>query len=154
MWLKLLLAGLSVAFCTLLGYLAAEKYRARKRFFTAMNTFNEKYLSELRFSRKPLPVFLKENHFSGEFATMLTSYPERKTDVERYFLTAEERQQVKNYFEMLGRGDSHTQSGFFEAQQPQLAEAQKSCEKEAKERGALYLKLGLLAGFAFVILIL
>lgn len=155
MWLKFVLAGLAIAFCVFLGYLAAEKYRARKRFYAGMNSFNEKYLSELRYARKPLPEFLKENNFTGEFTPMLKDFAlTRNTNVNRYFLNADEREQVKHYLEMLGRGDAHTQSGFFEAQQPRIAEAAKCSEKEAKERGELYLKLGLLAGLAFVILIL
>ena len=57
LWLKFLLAGCSIAFCVALGYLAANKYRSRRKFFDAFHTFNERYLSELGYARKPLPQF-------------------------------------------------------------------------------------------------
>ena len=55
---------------------------------------------------------------------------------------------------MLGRGDALSQSGFFSARRAALEQKKADTEKEAKARGALYLKLGLLAGLAFVILII
>ena len=55
---------------------------------------------------------------------------------------------------MLGKGDAQSQSVFFAAKRAALQQRREESEKEAKARGALYLKLGLLAGLAFVILII
>ena len=54
---------------------------------------------------------------------------------------------------MLGRGDAQSQQSCFSAQKAILEEKKADSEREAKTRGELYLKLGLLAGLALVILI-
>ena len=154
LWLKFLLGVLIVAFCTFLGYCAAGKYRARKSFYSQLNAFNEKYLAELKFSRKPLSQLIKEFSFTGDLAeTMGKLQKTRTVAVDFAYLTKEERSYIAEYLSMLGRGDSHSQTGYFSAQASLLAESKKKSESEAKSYTELYLKLGLLAGLAFVILI-
>ena len=51
-------------------------------------------------------------------------------------------------------GDARTQSAFFSAQAARLNALREQSAREAKARGELYLKLGLLAGLALVVLIL
>lgn len=153
MWLKVLLALLVVLFCVFLGYLAAEKYRKRRSFFAQFCDFNETFLSELAFSRKPLPELLRESAYTGEFAKLLKSALARKIECDFGFLSPAERENAVSYFSMLGKGDARAQSGFFSARRAQLVSLKEESAKEAKSRGELYLKLGLLAGLALVILI-
>lgn len=153
MWLKFVLAGLVIAFCTLLGYFAAGKYRARRSFFSQWSDLNEKYLSELKYRRAPLPEFLKECKLTGEFLKAAENSLKGKGGLKASFLTEEEKKDALVYFGQLGRGDSRSQLGFFEGKRALLLTKNEGAEKDAKERGELYLKLGLLAGLAFVILI-
>ncbi len=153
MWLKFVLAGLVIAFCTLLGYFAAGKYRARRSFFAQWSDLNEKYLSELKYRRAPLPEFLKECKLTGEFGKAAESSLKGNGELKAAFLTEEEKKDALVYFGQLGRGDSRSQLGFFEGKRALLLTKKEGAEKDAKERGELYLKLGLLAGLAFVILI-
>ena len=67
LWLKVLVAALTVAFSVALGYFLAGKYRARKLFFAEFCRFNERYLAELSYERRPLGSFLKEGVYEGEF---------------------------------------------------------------------------------------
>ena len=155
LWLKLLLAGVSIGFCVLLGYLAANKYRSRQKFYEQFYHFNECYLNELGYARKPLPQFLAEHEFTGDFKKTIDAFIAGKDDkVLHSFLSDEERKECAEYFSMLGRGDALSQSGFFSARRAALEQKKADTEKEARARGALYLKLGLLAGLAFVILII
>ena len=71
LWLKLLLAGCVIAFGVGMGYFAAGKYRSRARFFAQLHDFNERYLTELGYARKPLSVLLKEYTGSGVFQRTL-----------------------------------------------------------------------------------
>lgn len=153
MWLKVLLCGLTIAFCTLLGWLAAGKYRARRSFFAQLSDLNEKYLAELKYRRTPLPEFLKNCEFTGDFQKTVQSFSAREEKLDLGYLTAEERAETLAYFRGLGRGDSASQIASFENKRAALLAKKTASEKEAKERGELYLKLGLLAGLAFVILI-
>ncbi len=155
MWLKILLSALIVAFCVALGYFAAEKYRARKKFFSELSSLNEAYLNELSYAKKPLEVFLEERKGKGEFAKVISSLLRHEPpSLKNFRLTEEEQADCSEYFSMLGRGDSLSQRTFFSSKTSCLAQKKTACEKEAKTRTTLYVKLGLLAGLAFVILIL
>lgn len=154
-WIKLFLGLVTIAFCTLLGYFAAGKYRTRKTFYAQFALFNERYLNELCYARKPLGDFLVQYSYKGEFAKTVGAFSEgRSLNVAFPFLSGEERSYCADYFDMLGRGDVRSQNGFFSAQSEILNGKKVECEKEASTRGELYWKLGLLAGLAFVILII
>lgn len=154
MWLKLLIGALLIAFCTLLGYLAAGKYRARKKFYAQFVLFNERYIAELNYSRKPLPDFLKAYEYTGDFGKTLSAFVrQRETAIEFSYLKKDEQSDCSNYFSILGRGDTRSQKDYFTAQRTVLEQKKTESEREAKSHGELYVKLGLLAGLAFVILI-
>lgn len=156
MGIKLLLCGLVVAFCVLIGYFAGEKYRTRKKFFAAFADLNERYLTELAYSRRPLAEFFRDNAdaFKGEFRKVTEAVAERAPLPAFDFLSRDEAGMLADYVSMLGRGDSHSQSGYFTAQKDGLEKRRLQTEHEAKTRGDLYLKLGFLAGLALIILML
>ncbi len=153
-WIKLLLGCAVIGFCMLLGYFAAEKYRSRKLFFAQLSSFHARYLNELSYARKPLSEFLSEYPYTKEFGKVIDGLQKERTiDVKFSFLNKEEQGYLYDYFCMLGKGDAKAQSGYFSAQTGELNGKKAESEKEAKTRSELYLKLGLLAGLAFVILI-
>ena len=153
-WLKVLVAALTVAFSTALGYFLAGKYRARKLFFSELLRFNERYLAELSYERRPLGSFLRETDHAGEFGKIIAAFREKRiVELNCNFLTREEKTEIENYFRQLGRGDAHTQTAYFSAQAGMLSGWKSASEKEAKVRTELYLKLGLLAGLALVVLV-
>ena len=153
-WLKLLLCVFIVAFCTFLGYLSAGKYRARKRFYVDMYAFHERYLNELSYARRPLSKLLQIEKEGGDFFRFLRGHAQKgKRDEFPSYLSEEEKKDFEEYLNMLGVGDSFSQKGYFGAKSKSLSESKDAAVKEEKERGELYLKLGLLAGLAFVILI-
>lgn len=154
LWIKFVLGLLVIAFCTFLGYLSASKYRNRRSFYAQLSDFNEKYLAELKYARKPLNQFLSDMEFKGDFSKIIHAYVfERKIELDYSYLTKAEKEEAAEYFRMLGRGDSRSQSGYFSAQADTLLESKNKSEKDAKSYTDLYVKLGLLAGLAIVILI-
>ncbi len=154
MWLKFLLGGAVVAFCILIGYLAAGKYRLRKKFYAQFSLFNERYLTELCYARKPFSEFLRAYTYAGDFSKALSALHKEDADRQKLsYLTKDEAGEFADYLSMLGKGDSQSQKNFFTAKKGYLEEKKATSEREAKDRGSLYLKLGLLAGLAIVILI-
>ncbi len=154
MWIKALLAICIVAFGTGMGYFAAGKWRARKDFYVQMCLFHERYLNELNYERKPLGVFFSAYEYTGDFGKTVRSCAEGHGAAPAYkYLTKEERTECANYFSMLGTGDALSQKNYFSAQTAALTQKRENGVKEAKSRGELYVKLGLLAGLAAVILI-
>lgn len=154
MLIKLLLCGIIIGFCIFLGWLAAVKYRNRRKFFAQFSTFNERYLGELGYARRNLATAIREYGGEGDFGTLLKEHAIERQPKRRYgYLTEEEQKYCAEYFSMLGRGDAHSQTAYFSAQAGRLSSLRAESESECKKRGELYLKLGLLAGLAFVILI-
>lgn len=155
MWLKIIICIFVIAFCTVIGYAFAGKYRSRKKFYHQFYQFNERYLNELSYARKPISAFLKEYEYTGDFAKTIKNYHEnRNTAVAYSYLTKEENAACTDYFSMLGKGDSLSQKTYFSSKKSMLEEKRNDGDKQAKARGSLYLKLGLLAGLAIVILII
>ena len=96
---------------------------------------------------------MKECKLSGEFGRAAEGALQKQQNFKASFLSEEEKREALAYFGQLGRGDSRSQLGYFEGKRSALLSKKERAEKDAKERGELYLKLGLLAGLAFVILI-
>lgn len=154
MWLKFALGCALIAFCILLGYFAAGKYRSRKKFYAQLYAFNERYITELSYARKPLSAFLKEYEYTGDFAKTLKDFEEKREIKSKLsYLNKDEQGEFCDYLSMLGKGDAQSQKGYFTAKKGALEEKKNASERDSKERNSLYLKLGLLAGLAFVILI-
>ncbi len=155
MWIRVLLCLLVILFCTLLGYFAASRYRSRKNFFVQMYDFNERYINELDYARRPLKEIVNSLGNGGEFGALIGEYARTRTCGAKFtFLSEEEKDACEGYLKMLGTGDSYSQKIFFSSQKKLLDERRIAAEKELKERGGLYLKLGFLGGLAFVILII
>ena len=54
--IKFILGVAIICFTSFCGYVLAKKYRQRKNFFSQMNEFNERFLSEIAYYRRPINV--------------------------------------------------------------------------------------------------
>ncbi len=162
--IKFLLGVVIVAFTSLCGRMLAKKYRVRKDFFKQLKEFNERFLSEISYMRRPLKDFVSSYAYQGEFKELLRDYfraldeqiPSGVLFFEREnysFLTEEEERTVADYFSMLGKGDSASQKGYFTSVRERLSAMQLESEKDAKRYGDLYVKIGFLCGLLILILI-
>ncbi len=162
--IKFFLGIAIVAFTSYCGRLLSKKYRQRKEFFKQLKEFNERFLSEISYYRRPLQEFVSSRAYQGEFQLLLEDYfsgiseraPKENiiTDDGAYsFLSKEEKGTVEDYFSMLGRGDSISQKGYFSSIKERLSALQEEAEKTAKRYGDLYVKLGFLCGLLILILI-
>ncbi len=162
--LKFFLGVAIVGFTSFCGYLLAKKYRQRKAFFSQFKEFNERFLSEISYYRRPIREFAARYAYKGEFHTLLedffhslsqrSSQSRSFTDFPTYgFLTAEEKRVVEDYFLMLGKGDSVSQKGYFSAVKEPLSKLQTESETACKKYGDLYIKIGFLCGLLILILI-
>ncbi len=154
-----------VAFTTFCGYFLAKKYRQRKLFFMQLLEFNERYLSEIAYYRRPIKDFTEKYTYKGEFDELLQDFfrslqsgeslRENLLDGAKYaFLTIEEKRVVEDYFLMFGKGDSQSQKGYFSSVKSSLSKLQSEAETQCKRYGDLYIKLGFLCGLLLLILML
>ena len=153
-----------VAFTSFCGYLLAEKYRKRGLFFREFQEFNERFLSEISYYRRPIKQFLGKYAYRGEFSMLVSEFLSGIENNEIFslkivenevfhFLKKEEKAIICDYFSMLGKGDSTAQKGYFSASKEQLVRLRKESQTEEKRYADLYVKLGFLFGLFILILI-
>lgn len=163
---KLVLGIIIVIFCSLCGFLLAKKYRKRKLFFAQLYQFNERFLNEISYYRRPLNKFVSPELYKGEFALALHLYFENIKNGENVFpldlrdnhnfsfLTEEEKNAIADYFHVLGKGDSASQKSHFSSRKESLQKWQAEADTVAKKYGDLYIKLGFLFGLFLLILLI
>ena len=131
-----------------------------------MSEFNERFLSEISYYKRPLSEFFEGYLYSGDFQELLREVtkfrkdlgvavtPVNLVDPSRFdFLTADERRMVGDYFLTLGKGDSTSQKVYFGGMKERLQAVRKKSEEESKKYGDLYIKLGVLCCLAILVLI-
>lgn len=154
-----------VAFTSFCGYLFAKKYRQRKQFFSQWKEFNERFLNEISYYRRPLIEFVFKYPYKGEFNKLLERFFQTIDDRtlflgiiyeknEYAFLSQEEKGMIEDYFMMLGKGDSASQKAYFSALKEPIGKMQSGAETAYKKYGDLYVKLGFLCGLLILILLL
>ena len=162
---KYVLSILMVAFTSFCGYLLAKKYRKKKEFYIQFSLFNERFITELSYFRRPILQFIHSYAYKGEFLFFLNAYLELNDKSNAhlqsitehaafYFLTFDEKAMLINYFSMLGKGDSHSQKSYFSSIKDFLNKAENQAIENCKKYETLYLKLGFLFGVLIIILII
>ena len=161
---KVLLCIAIVAFTSFCGYVLTKKYRKRKRFFAELKEFNERFISEISYSRRPITEFFFAYSYKGEFNEFFNDYFQsiqkdddvyeiRKTELLE-FLNSEEKGVVEDYFLMLGKGDSASQKAYFLGMKERINKTYADADTAYKRYGDLYIKLGFLCGLFIILLII
>ena len=162
---KFLLGIAIVAFTSYCGFVFAKKYRKRKLFFAQFKEFNERFLSEVSYYRRPIGEFASKYSYKGEFQNFLQNFFEEIDELSQSnqrditfdgcdFLTSEDKNLIEDYFKMLGKGDSVSQKTYFSAVKERIIKFCTEAENEYKRYGDLYVKLGFLCGLLILILII
>jgi stage III sporulation protein AB len=163
MMTKFLFGIALVAFGSFCGYFLAKKYRQRKSFFSQLRLFNERFINEVSYYRRPIREFANVYAFQGEFHSLLTDFLQNmgengggwSIDEREYaFLKKEERGAIHDYFLMIGRGDSASQKAYFSSVSSAISKWDSEASLAAKKYGDLYIKLGFLCGLFILILIM
>ena len=163
--LKVVFGVAIVAFSTFCGYIFTKKYRRRKNFFLQLYAFNERFINEISYYRRPLIEFSSTFVYKGEFQICLQAFfdsmssgvPFLADGLDKdifYFLNSDEKATVQDYFQMLGKGDSASQKAYFLSVKERLSKLQTEAVTANKKYGDLYIKLGFLCGLFILILML
>lgn len=161
--LKFVIGVALIAFTTVCGYLLSRKYRERKLFFRQFREFNDRFISEISYFKRPIEDFVAAYAYQGEFDNVLQRFflglkddssAENGLDLsDQTFLSDAEKQLVFDYFLMFGKGDSLSQKNYFSAVKERLSKLEANADAEAKRYGDLYIKLGFLCGLLLLILL-
>ncbi len=159
---KLFFGIIIVIACTFCGYLFSAKYRRRKQFFAQFFEFNERFINEISYYRRPLKECISHYAYKGEFSQLLDTFfwvIENKETIALFedksefsFLKQDEQRSIEDYFRMLGKGDSASQKIYFGARKEELQKWQSEAVITCKKYANLYIKLGFLFGLFLLIL--
>ena len=69
--IKVILGLAVVAFGGFMGFFLSKKYRKRKEFYCQLSQFNERFLTEIGYYKRPLTKFLTAYLYKGEFDVLL-----------------------------------------------------------------------------------
>jgi stage III sporulation protein AB len=162
--LKILLGLAVVLVSTAFGYIASNKYRQRRRFLGQFREFNDRFINEITYYRRPIKEFLASNTFDGLFQALLQEYVQRLEDFteanavfnlsDYSFLSENEKNDLLGYFNMLGKGDSLSQKAYFFSMRERLVQYETESVLQGKKYENLYLELGFLCGLFILILII
>ena len=163
--MKIALSLAIIAFTTFCGWIFTKKYRKKKKFYAQFNAFNECFINEISYLRRPLVEFVATQRLKEEFAYAIELFFEcLESDREIkgmlslndafHFLTGEDKDVVEEYFQMLGKGDAASQKAYFSSVKQNLQTRGQQAEESSKKYGDLYIKLGFLCGIFLVILLL
>jgi hypothetical protein len=129
-----------VAFTSYCGYFLAGKYRKRGLFFAQFQEFNERFLSEIAYFKRPVGEFLAKKSYRGEFAEFLELYYKNIANpqaiqtalftVDYAFLNKEEKMVIFDYFFSLGKGNAISQSAYFNGMKVTLKTLIENAEKD------------------------
>ena len=163
--LKVVLGVAIVAVFTAGGYILSKKYRQRRRFLGQFREFNEQFINEITYYRRPIKEFLSMHTFEGEFHLLLQSYMMsldqhreeggQPLDLSPYaFLCENERVDVLDYFTALGKGDTVSQKSYLQSMRERLTKYESEAISQGKKYENLYIELGFLCGLFILILII
>ena len=162
--MKLFLGIAIVLFTSYCGRFFSKKYRLRKRFFAEFTQFNERYVNEVSYYKRPIMEFAAKYPCRGEFEKLLKGFFDSlrqksagnsvfSSVLQEYdFLKTEEKAFALDYFSMFGKGDSLSQKEYFSGVRKHLAEWKEESEKQSQRYSDLYIKLGFLLGLTLLIL--
>jgi len=158
---KLILGIVIVAFTSFCGSLLAKKYKKRRDFLIQLSEFNDRFLNEVNYYKRPLKEFFAEYQYKDEFGDFLLNYTAKlgtqngEIEVDDYdFLMDEDKRIVQNYFSMLGKGDTASQKTYYGGMKEIVKSTYLDAENTYKKYGNLYVKIGFLCGLLFLILII
>lgn len=163
--MKYLFIVLIFCLCFGVGYFYSTRYSKRKKFFSSLIMLAEKLSVEINFSRERLKVLIENFDISTKknllgvdegFVAYLDKNAElnnelfKKADV----LKAEEKDLILLFLKTLGRSDVENQTKEISSFVSRFKEIKNICDQEQKKYGSLSIKLGIIAGLFFAVIML
>ncbi len=164
--MKYILIAVVFCLCCFVGYVFSIKYMKRKKFFSALIALADKLSLEINFSRERLKVLIQnfdetnKKHLLGideRFIDYLDKKCEltneaifKKTDI----LKNDEKEFILLFLKTLGRSDVENQTKEIQSFVTRFNEIKTVCDQEQKKYGSLSLKLGVVAGLFWVVIMI
>ncbi len=164
--MKYILIILVFFICLGVGYFFSMKYMKRKKFFTSLIALADKLSLEINFSRERLKVLLQNFDASAKKNLLgvdenFVKYLDKNCELtnEEIFkkadcLKSEEKDLILLFLKTLGRSDVENQTKEIQTFVARFGEIKQKCDEEQKKYGSLSIKLGVVAGLFFAIIMI
>lgn len=162
--MKYVLILIVFAVCVFVGYMLSAKYTKRKKFFMAIISFANKISLEINFSRDRLKVLIENidnnsKKYLFNIDKKFIEYLDKKSELSQEklfekidFLKQDEKDFLFLFFKTLGRSDVENQTKEIQTFLKRFYEIKDICDVEQKKYGSLSLKLGVVAGLFFAVI--
>ena len=163
--MKLLFILLIFGFCVFVGWKFANKYSRRKKFFDSIISFADKLSVEINFSRERLKVLLEncsDNTRKNllEIDNRFIDFLDKKCELssteifkKATILSNDEKDLILLFLKTLGRSDVENQTKEIKSFVSRFNEIKSKCDTEHKKYGSLSMKLGVVAGLFFAVVL-
>lgn len=150
-----IIIGLAIfIFCIIFGFLRSNFYIKKRQYYFDFYSFNKKLKNEIYFLQKPLLEIIK-NDKKTDFIICLEKYFDTNEFIfNKDYLTDEEKDFLKNYLNIIGKGDSTSQIQYIETVAEQIDVNYEKSKEDEKKYKPLYIKMSFLIGLMFFILFL
>ena len=152
--------------CVFVGYYYFSKFDKRKKFFSSIIMLAEKLSVEINFSRERLKVLIENFDLNSKKNLLgidegFVSYLDKKTELDSKeifkkatCLKQDEKDFILLFLKTLGRSDVENQTKEIQNFTKRFTEIKNTCDQEHKKYGTLSLKLSVIAGLFFTILLI
>ncbi|MBR1890261.1 MAG: stage III sporulation protein AB [Clostridia bacterium] len=164
--MKYVLIAVVFSICVFVGFVFSAKYTKRKKFFSSIIALADKLSLEINFSRERLKVLI-ENFDENSKRDLLgidkkfVDFLDRKVDLSTSELFGkndviknDEKELTLLFFKTLGRSDVENQTKEIQSFVKRFSEIKQTCDAEQKKYGSLSLKLGVVAGLLFAVIMI
>ena len=164
--MKYIIIAVLFVICLVVGFTFFNKYDRRKKFFSSLIMLAEKLTVEINFSRERLKVLIENfNKYTKQNLLGIdegfVSYLDKKTELNEKeifkkadVLKKDEKDFILLFLKTLGRSDVENQTKEIASFTNRFQEMRVISDTEYKKYGTLSLKLSLIAGLFFVIVLI
>ncbi|MEG1527741.1 MAG: stage III sporulation protein AB [Clostridia bacterium] len=142
-----------VVSCTYIGYKLSQKYKIKEKLYYSFVSFCASYTANLEYKLDKLSALFSSPSYSSEFITIKDAYYSGK-DISLKYLTQQEANYIKDFFNLLGKNDARTQIKEVEFFSKYFNKKYEEVSSESKSKALLVLKLGVFVGVLLCIIII
>ena len=144
--------------CVLIGIINSKKYSNRYKFYNSIQNFNSDFKCVLSFQRDYVEKLLIKDYkfqpFNEIIKQKLVNTFNEKQLILPNFLSEEEKDEIIDYFNQIGKFDAITQSEIAIRYEELFKKRIENCDNDNKKYGILSKKLGIIVGLiAFIIVV-
>lgn len=151
--MNLVACGIIIFCSTFVGFRLSAKCKQSHTFFYDLVSFCATYSANLQYRRLPLESVISQKCYGKQLKKVFDFYLQGKTE-QKVVLSAQDEKYVGDFFRLLGKSDAASQLSEIKLYKEYFETRLSETEKQYKDKGELYKRLGVLSGLLICILLI